>query len=125
MKYESDLDIHVMEQKSDIVIMQLTGSLDCLGANRLESIATALYDKGCRRVVFSCEFLRYISSAGLKALLEIARRLDTRSGVEPGLALCCVNCDIADVLDLSGLLRCVLVYDDIPQARQVLRKKGA
>ena len=117
-----DLEIHIMEQAGDTAIARVAGSLDSLSVDRLESVVSALCDKGCRRLVLSCELLRYIGSAGLKALLGIARRLDTRSGVEPGLALCCINRDIADVLDLSGLLRCVLVYDDVSQARQAIKE---
>ncbi len=118
------LDIHVVEQSNGIATVRLTGSLDSFSASRLESIASALCDKGYRRVVFSCEFLHYINSIGLKALLEIANRLHARSEAGSGLALCCVNPNIAGVLELSGLLRCVLVYDDIPQAHRALAKEG-
>ena len=115
----NDLEVHVVERKSDIAIVRLVGSLNPLNADQFDDVTSGLYERGCRKIILACEFLLYISSRGLEILLKIARR----SGMNSGLILCGVNRDIAAVLDLSGLLRCVLVYDDVSQARLALFKE--
>ncbi len=118
-----DLDIRIVEEKEDIVVVQLIGSLDFSNASQLRDVASVLYEKGCRRMILSCESLHYINSAGLRVLLEIARKLNTQT-CAVGLSLCAVSRYVREVLNLSGLLRCVLLCDDVAQARQALNKEN-
>lgn len=114
-----DFEVYVAQEKDAAAVMHLSGSLNSLTVARLEDTVSFLYQKGCKRLVLSCECLNDVHSAGMRALLGIARKLRLRSGAN-GLSLCAVNPDIQRILDLSGLLRCVVVYDDVAQARRGL-----
>jgi anti-sigma B factor antagonist len=69
-----------LEQKGNLDILRLDGSLDAYSFPRLESTLGQLREKERNRVILDCSGLEYISSAALGALIGFARRARENSG---------------------------------------------
>lgn len=114
-----DLEINFMQRENGFVAVGLRGVLNAGTGKRLTDIVSTLYEQGYRAVALSCESLSFLDSGGLAVLLDLARRLTTEEG-QCGLSLCAINADVKGTLQVSGLLRRILVYEDAAQAQQYM-----
>ncbi len=83
-----------------IQILRPAGRLDSASSPVLEREATELIDGGGRRLLIDFEGLDYISSAGLRAALAVAKRMNAAGGK---LALCSLRPQVAEVFEISGV----------------------
>ncbi len=85
---------------SSVRVFRLTGSLDALAvASFDEEILRKSIDDSF--IILEMSKLSFLSSAGIRKIVELGRNLKKRSG---GLYLCAVNEQIRQVLQISGLL---------------------
>lgn len=77
----------------------LSGRLDTNSAPQLESEGITLLAKGCTALVIDLAGLEYISSAGLRSILTIAKKLMPLGGK---LILCAPTGLVKNVLSMSG-----------------------
>ncbi len=92
----------VLISKQDDVTIAMPGErLDTVTAPEVESELTALVDSGANRLVVDFSKTAYISSAGLRVLLKLAKGLMSKGGT---LALCNANEQIHEVLEISGFV---------------------
>ncbi len=84
----------------EIQVLRPQGRLDSTSSPGLEKQATELIDGGERRLLIDLGGLDYISSAGLRAALAVAKRMNAAGG---RLALCSLNPQIAEVFEISGV----------------------
>jgi anti-anti-sigma factor len=82
------------------VLVALRGRLDMTSAGTLEEKLESAIAGGQRRLAIDLDGLEYLSSAGLRALLVTARRLQQVDGT---LALIGLRGPVKDVLELAGL----------------------
>jgi stage II sporulation protein AA (anti-sigma F factor antagonist) len=82
-----------------IVVVELQGKLDTGTADPTERLLLER-TAGARQVVLDLSAVPYVSSAGLRVLLVVAKRL---RAVEGRLILCGVQPYVKEVLDISGL----------------------
>ena len=75
--------------------VSLNGRLDTVTAPDLETVLSANYD-GISSIVFNCEELAYISSAGLRVLLSAHKRMKGR------VKLVSVSELVREVLEMTG-----------------------
>ena len=75
--------------------VSLNGRLDTVTAPDLETVLSANYD-GISSIVFNCEELAYISSAGLRVLLSAHKRMKGR------MKLVSVSELVREVLEMTG-----------------------
>ena len=75
--------------------VSLNGRLDTVTAPDLEAVLSANYD-GISSIVFNCEELVYISSAGLRVLLSAHKRMKGR------MKLVSVSELVREVLEMTG-----------------------
>ena len=99
MKYERDKRILFLMPEGRI------NSADAALFRRELNIATEPDD---RAVVMDMESLNYISSGGLRVVLELAQSLDEQHAK---LALCSLSGSVRDVFRISGFDRVVNVCD--------------
>lgn len=92
-------------QHGTVTIFAVDGRLDAPGARRLREAAA----DAAGAVLMDLAGVDYISSAGLRALMESHRDLD---GGDGGLAVCNVHPHVREVLEVSGLLSFLSVHDD-------------
>lgn len=89
-------------REAEVVVLELIGRLDTKTSGALEkSVATHL-GAGQRRFVLDLGGMEYVSSAGLRIFLMLAKRV---SGGTGGLALCGLNAQVREVFDIAGFTR--------------------
>lgn len=71
----------------DTLIAKLDGRVDAGSCKSLEEQATGWIESGKTRLVFDCESMEYVSSAGLRVFLLVAKRVGRR-----GVPSSCVRC---------------------------------
>ncbi|MEA3337520.1 MAG: STAS domain-containing protein [Chloroflexota bacterium] len=101
-------------------VVEAHGSLDRRGAHELETALRSLIeDQGVACIVVDLSDVPYVSSAGLRVLISVARRL--RSEQTGGdLYLASPSDRVVDTLDLAGLQPVFNLYDNRQQAlRQI------
>ncbi|WP_420633451.1 STAS domain-containing protein [Candidatus Palauibacter sp.] len=98
----------------DTAVGVISGRVDSSNAKDFDGELSGIIDGGATNLVLDCGSLRYISSAGLRALLIAIRKTNQAGG---GLALCQVPENILEVLKVSGFVRLTKVFDTVEQAQ--------
>ena len=83
----------------DLHVLRPQGRLDSTTSPALEKQALDVIDGGSRRLLIDFVDLVYISSAGLRVALTVAKRMSAAGG---RLALCSMSPQIAEVFEVSG-----------------------
>src|SRR3954451_19816452 len=98
------------ETRAGWCIVGVRGRLDAESADELETVLhAAIWKHG--RVAANFAALDYISSAGLRAVIQAARDAQQRS-VE--FTICSLNTSVKKVFDLSGLHQILHVQGELP-----------
>jgi anti-anti-sigma factor len=95
--------------RSGWTLVSVAGRLDMISAGPLEQELEGLIAAGNRRLVIDMSALDYLSSAGLRALLVAARRLQEPPGT---LALIGLRGMVKEVLEIAGLANVFPCYAD-------------
>ncbi len=82
-------------------IVALQGQLNSANAGTIEAEVLGLVSGGARNLVLDFAALDYISSAGLRMVLVVAKRLKQEGGL---LVLCGMQPHVREVFDISGFL---------------------
>ncbi|WP_313073695.1 STAS domain-containing protein [Melaminivora sp.] len=82
-------------------IVTLQGQINSANAAAIEADVLALVDGGAINLVLDFSALDYISSAGLRVVLVLAKRLKAEGGQ---LVLCGMQPHVREVFDISGFL---------------------
>ena len=91
-------------------VVGLKGRLDALTAVELEQNLSKIIENGNLDIVLDLTNLEYISSAGLRIFLLIAKKLKTLKG---DLCLAGLGGNIKEVIEISGFPSIMSCYDDI------------
>lgn len=103
----------VSYQEKDCLVIKVEGRMDIATSPEFEKSCAALMEQGHRRVVIDFSGLEYISSAGLRSILAIAKKLKSGGG---SLSLCSLAGLVKEVFDLSGFDNFLPVFADVEQA---------
>ena len=87
------------ENKGGALIARAEGRIDGANARDFESAVQAAISEWEGSVIIDCGNLSYISSAGLRAILLIAKTLGKR---KVKFALCSLSAPIAGIFQISG-----------------------
>ena len=91
------------------IVAILEGNLDTAAAAETEKAMSPLNDVEGKDIIIDCTDLTYISSGGLRVLLEIEQVMEDRDGE---MRLIHVNEHIIGVFDLVGFMDIVKVEND-------------
>ena len=94
------MTIDELEERGVTVVVPV-GRLDSTTADDLERVIRGLLDRGAPRVVVDLAGVEYISSAGLRVFLILAKRMKDQRGA---LALAAMGDSVHQVFKLSGVL---------------------
>ena len=96
------------ERKDGVLIAVLSGRIDSNSAPGLQSALESGIDLGDQALVLDFEHVPFISSAGLRVCLVIARKFN-----EPGKAfgICTPSDPIREVVAISGFDQIIAIYD--------------
>jgi anti-sigma B factor antagonist len=98
----------VEERREGAVVLKISGRLDSATSGALEERLLALMNENVRRFVLDFDALAYISSAGLRVLLMVAKKLKPTGGL---LVLCRLHDHIREVFDLAGFSALFPIHD--------------
>ena len=111
------------ETHDDALILQPAGRIDGATAATFETAAIALIETVGTHVVIDMSNVDYLSSAGLRSLLIIAKRV--KSDGRPA-SLCGLGGNVAEVISVSGFDAIYGVFPDSEAALSFGRRpKGA
>lgn len=101
----------------DALVLQPLGRIDGGTAGSFETASLALIEAKTAHVVIDMSDVDYLSSAGLRSLLIIAKRVKSEGGVA---SLCGLAGNVAEVIAMSGFDSIYRVFPDAGAARRSL-----
>jgi anti-anti-sigma factor len=106
------MTIH-QRQHGNLTILQAQGRLDASSAPEADRCLAAVVAGGARQVVLDLSGVEYVSSAGLRALLSTAKRLQQAQGK---LVLASPTPQTKQLLDMAGFSALIPVFDTVAAA---------
>jgi stage II sporulation protein AA (anti-sigma F factor antagonist) len=101
------------DQIGDVLVVLPEGQINSANAAGVEADLMARIEKGANKLVLDLSRLEYISSAGLRVVLVLAKTLKQKAGT---LVLCSIQPHVREVFDISGFLSILTVVDTRDQA---------
>ena len=101
------------EKRGDVKIVGLRGRLDTETSPSVTKRLMNLIDQGERRLVFDFSGLTYISSCGLRVLIEVARNLLKTDGK---LALAALSDHVLEIIKIAGFTSIFSIYPTCDEA---------
>ena len=111
------MDLSV-EKQNQTAIVAAGGRLDAAGAPELETRCKALILEGSSRLLLDLTKVEYVSSAGLRSLLVLAKAVKSAGGA---LALCSLVPTVRDVMTISGFDNILPLAADRAAALELLK----
>ena len=106
------------ENAGEIVVAKLAGRLDSQSAPSAEEQLMRLIGSGTPRLAINLSNLEYISSAGLRVLLLVARKVQQAHGK---LSLFGLAPGVREVFSISGFDTIFTIRDDAAAAMEAVR----
>lgn len=107
------LNIGTREKRAGVFEVSLEGRLDNLTYERLEKTLKPILDNGPRAMQFDMERLDYISSMGLRVMLQTLKKLNAMNGQ---LMLTRLQPPIKKVFEIANLLPEQSVFASVEEA---------
>ena len=101
------------ETRNGTLIAKAEGRIDGSNARDFESAVQSAVRDCEGPVIIDCENLSYISSAGLRAILLIAKTLGKRN---IKFALCSLSAPIAEIFQISGFDQIISTHPSLDKA---------
>lgn len=87
------------ESKGEVLVLRIQGRLDAVSSPTAERKVFDFINNGQHKLLLDFAGVDYLSSAGMRMLLSVTKKLKTLSGK---LVLCSVTTNVMDVLKMSG-----------------------
>lgn len=88
-----------IEQNHAVAILAVAGRMNGGNVHLFQDAAQHQIDAGRRVLVFDLGHLTYVSSAGLRAFLTIAKAMERTGGTT---MFCALTPEVAEIFDVSG-----------------------
>jgi len=102
----------------DVDVWTPEGRLDASSAPQLEESMLAAIEAGADAVVLDLARVRYMSSAGLRVVLVVARALQQGQG---RFIVCGLNEEVAELFAVSGFGQIVRIESDLDRSLVLLQ----
>ncbi len=106
------MEISVSNQ-NHATVLDLGGRLDGIASPELEKVVEARIDDGATKLVFDCAKLNYVSSAGLRAFLSSAKKVQSAGGK---VAFASLQPNVVEIFELSGFSNIFTLKSDVAAA---------
>jgi len=106
------------ENTSGLLLIHVEGRLDAITSPEFEKEAMPMIQQTADPVLIDFGKLDYISSAGLRTLLIIAKEMKK---ADNALALCCLNEAITEIFNISGFQTIFSIYPTIEEGVSSLK----
>lgn len=108
----------MISQEDDMVNVAVRGRLDAVTAPDFQQQVQSCIDNGRTRFIIDLTALEYISSAGLRSMLFLAKKLKVCRGE---LALCGLTGMVKEVFAISGFSTILAIYPNAAEAGRQIR----
>lgn len=105
----------------DVAIWAPEGRVDAASAPDLEQAMMAAIEEGVADVVLDLGRTRYMSSAGLRVVLVVARALQAKEG---RFSVCGLNDEVKELFEVSGFSLIVNIVADRDAAVAAVQQSG-
>lgn len=95
------------------MVIAVEGRLDAVSAPAFDTELDTLLEAGEKTLVLDFQNLEYISSAGLRSILAVTKRL---RGLEGRIALCSLKDIVREVFQISGFNKIIPIFDSPDEA---------
>ena len=102
-------------QEGGVHVFSLSGRFDAHSAGDVEEELGLAVSGGARKVLINLDGTEYISSAGLRVLLGVAKKLKKEAGE---VRLCCLKSYVKEVFDIAGFTQIFKIYNTAEEALQ-------
>ena len=103
----------VTSEKNGVVVLHVEGSMDATTVTQFDAEWKKVLEDGSKKVAIEMSGLEYISSAGLRGILMLAK-MDNIKGAS--LAFVGMQAMVADMFKLSGFDSILKTYPDLDSA---------
>lgn len=108
--------MELLEARRDgVLVLALKGRLDAVSAPSLQNLLEERIEHGDVRFTVDAAGLDYVSSSGLRVLLQVARQLEERSG---RIVLCSVQEPVRRIFEIAGFASLFHIYGSSQEAIQ-------
>ncbi len=97
-------------------VVKLLERVDSLSSRDIEATLQAIVAGGARNIICDCAATKYISSAGLRVLLVVAKALKKAGGQL--LIVCAKTGYVYEVLETAGFTNIIPVFPSVEEAAQ-------
>ena len=97
----------IFETSNEATVAVITGRIDSATSKDLETKLIPIINSGTRKLVIDFAKVDFISSAGLRIMLIVAKKLKQGNGK---MALCCLKDTIKEVFDISGFSSIIPIF---------------
>lgn len=104
------------ETLSNATVVKLIERIDSLSSREVESALLAIAAGGARNIICDLAATKYISSAGLRVLLVVAKTLKKAGGQL--LIVCAKTGYVYEVMETAGFTSMISVFDSVSEAAQ-------
>jgi anti-anti-sigma factor len=110
----STVEIETRESQ-DILIVDMTGRLDSSTAGTSHDKMVGIVKSGAKRIILNLGKLEFVTSAGLRVILTMAKLLQSVRGE---LKICDARAPVREVLEASGFNSLIRIFDSEKSAIQ-------
>lgn len=107
-------------KENNAVIFSLNGRLDSNSAPLFEQELHEFMTKPSAHLVFDCNQLDYISSAGLRVILNIAKAYKSGQFI---FSTCAMQDHVQEVFEISGFDSFITIYPSVDASLAVLKNR--
>lgn len=109
----------ILTSRNGGVLIVMPGKrLDTNSAPEADTLIASEIEKGATRLLVDFGQTDYVSSAGLRVLLKATKQLKQVGGA---LALCNINSQLQEILDISGFAMIMPCYATLDEGLRFLR----
>ena len=105
----------------NVTILSIKGRADVSNASKLESACKKILELQEKDIIIDGTQLEFISSAGLRVLLKLAKEVKKNAG---RLAVAHVNDLVRNIFEISGFVEIFPIYDNVVKALSHFQEKS-
>lgn len=95
------------QRKGEVLVLHLSGQLDNAASQKFSTIIAEYMRDGEKYLLLNFAQVNYLSSSGLRLLLEAAQTIDSRGGK---LLLCSLAPSLMQAIELVGFHKILHIY---------------
>lgn len=108
------------EEHGATSVLYLQGKLDGISSPEIQNTISQSLSSGTKNIVLDCEHLEYMSSAGIRVLLQSYHQVGKNAGK---IVLTAVPKNIEQTLYVTGFLSYFKIFNSVQEALQALSKE--